>query len=213
MSSAFVIRPMLPSIAERSPASPRNGLWLPLVVWAFIITTVASFRVRHAEDLWADGGIDWQVKYQAASWVALGLLAAWLFLGVRLPADAATAGLFAASTVLGFLVLFHIAFLLGSLAVVTLDIRSFAWSYYSLVALLAGQVVPLWLFPDVLRRVAEVLPFQGIYFTPMSIYIGTLAGEAALRALALQAVWVVALAVVARWAWGRLHRRLVVQGG
>lgn len=154
-----------------------------------------------------------EVLFNLGVLVVPGLLAAWLFLGVQLPPDGATAVLFAVSTVLGFLVLFHIAFLLGSLAVVTIDIRSFAWSFYSLVALLAGQVVPLWLFPDLLRRVAEVLPFQGIYFTPMSIYVGTLAGEAALRALGLQVIWVVALALVARWAWSRLYRRLVVQGG
>jgi ABC-2 type transport system permease protein len=134
-------------------------------------------------------------------------------LGVQLPADWATAGLFVLSVVLGFLVLFHIAFLLGSLSIVTLDIRSFAWAYFSLVGFFAGQMVPLWLFPDFLRRLAEALPFQSIYYIPMSIYVGSLAGASAWRAIGLQAAWAALLIVVARWAWVRVHRRLVVQGG
>jgi ABC-type uncharacterized transport system permease subunit len=142
-----------------------------------------------------------------------GLVAGALFLGVRLPADLGAAGLFALSAALGFLVLFHIAFLMGTLSVVTLDIRSFVWAYYSLIGFFAGQMVPLWLFPQFLRSVAQVLPFQSIYFIPMSIYVGTLAGADALRAIGLQVVWAALLAVFARWAWTRVHRRLVVQGG
>jgi ABC-2 type transport system permease protein len=142
-----------------------------------------------------------------------GFLFAYAFLDLQLPGSLAHALLFAASLGLGYLVLFHCAFLLGSLATVTLDIRSIAWAYYSLVGFFAGQMVPLWLFPDFLRRVAEVLPFQSIYYIPMSIYVGTLAGAEALRALGLQALWALLLVVVSRLAWTQMHKRLVVQGG
>lgn len=142
-----------------------------------------------------------------------GLLAAYFLLGVRLPADLATGLLFVVSVVLGFLVLFNIAFLLGALATVTLDIRSIAWAYYSLLGFFAGQMVPLWLFPEFLRRLAAVLPFQSIYYLPMSIYVGTLQGGDVLRAIGLQGLWAVLLAAAARWTWARVYRRLVVQGG
>ena len=141
------------------------------------------------------------------------LVVAYFFLGVQLPATAATGALFAASLVLGFLVLFHISFLLGSLSMVTLDIRSISWAYYSIVGFFAGQTVPLWLFPDFLRRLAELLPFQSIYYIPMSIYVGTLHGLEAFRALGLQVMWALLLVAASRWAWVRVHRRLVVQGG
>lgn len=154
-----------------------------------------------------------EVLFNLGVLVIPGLVAAYLFLGVRLPTDAAAAGLFVVSVVLGFLVLFHIAFLLGSLSVVTLDIRSFAWAYYSLVGFFAGQFVPLWMFPQLLRRLAEVLPFQSVYYIPMSIYVGTLEGAGALRAIGLQVLWAALLMVLSRWAWMRVHRRLVVQGG
>ena len=132
---------------------------------------------------------------------------------LRLPGDGFTTLLFALSLVLSFFVFFHISFLLGTLTVVTLDIRSISWAYYSLVSFFSGQIVPLWLFPDVLRKVSEALPFQAIYYIPMSIYIKTLSGQDALRALGVQAFWVVVLILFSRWAWGKVHTRLTVQGG
>ena len=132
---------------------------------------------------------------------------------LRLPGDGFTTLLFAISLVLSFFVFFHISFLLGTLTVVTLDIRSISWAYYSLVSFFSGQIVPLWLFPDLLRKVSEALPFQAIYYIPMSIYIKTLSGRDALQALGVQAFWVVVLVLFSRWAWGKVHTRLTVQGG
>jgi hypothetical protein len=56
---------------------------MPLAVCIFVLSTLASFRVRHSEDLFVQGGFDWQVKFQAASWVVLGVLAALLVLTGR----------------------------------------------------------------------------------------------------------------------------------
>ncbi|HRE25155.1 MAG TPA: ABC-2 family transporter protein [Anaerolineales bacterium] len=133
--------------------------------------------------------------------------------GLQLPPDAGAAGLFALSVLLGFLVQFHLGFLLGSVAFATLDIRSIAWAYFAVISFFSGQMVPLWMFPDGLRAVAEILPLQAVYYIPMSIYIGTYSGTAAWSALGFQALWALILAGVARLAWHQVHRRLTVQGG
>lgn len=150
---------------------------------------------------------------------SLGILAVPAFLighylfGLRLPSTLIDGLLFLASLIFSFLVFFHLSFLLGSLTVITLDIRSIAWAYFSLVSFFSGQIVPLWLFPDALRRIAELLPFQAIYFIPMSIYIKTVSGNEALQALRLQAFWTILLVLFSRWAWNKVHARLAVQGG
>ena len=133
--------------------------------------------------------------------------------GLQPPADLNAGVMFAISIALGYLVQFHIGFLLGSIAFATLDIRSISWAYYALIMFFSGQMVPLWMFPEALRVVAEALPFKAVYYVPMSIYIGTFKGDAIWSALAFQAVWAAALALLARLAWSRVHRRLVVQGG
>jgi hypothetical protein len=66
---------------QARPSAAR--FWPTLLVLIFMLTTLASFRVRQSEDLWGRGGFDWQVKYQAASWVALGILAFGLLLSGR----------------------------------------------------------------------------------------------------------------------------------
>ena len=141
------------------------------------------------------------------------LLVAYLFLDVQLPPDLPTALLFVVSLFLGFLLLFHLNFILGSLAIVALDIRHISWAYFSLIRFMGGQIVPLWLFPPVLAAIAAVLPFQGTYFIPISIYIGSLTGADAVRALEFQFVWVVALILIGRFLWSWAYGRLVVQGG
>ena len=141
------------------------------------------------------------------------LLIAYLFLGVQFPPDLSSTLMFIASLVLGFLLLFHLNFLLGSLAIVALDIRHISWAYFSVVRFLGGQIVPLWLFPPVIAAIAGVLPFKGTYFIPISIYIGRLKGAEAIQALEFQVVWLVALVLLSRLLWSWAHRRLVVQGG
>lgn len=133
--------------------------------------------------------------------------------GLQLPHDVSAGLLFAISVLLGFLVIFHLGFLLGSLVMVTLEIRSISWAYYSMINFFAGQIVPLWLFPKFLRDLAEILPFKSAYYIPSSIYIGTFMGESALRAIGFQIAWVVALALISRWIWFRIEKRLIVQGG
>jgi ABC-2 type transport system permease protein len=129
------------------------------------------------------------------------------------PGDATSSLLFAISVVFSFFVIFHISFLLGALTVVTLDIRNIAWAYYSLISFFSGQVVPLWLFPDFLQKISKVLPFQSIYYIPISIYIKTVSGREALQAMGLQVFWAIVLVFVSRWAWSRVNARLTVQGG
>lgn len=138
---------------------------------------------------------------------------AYFVLGAELPPDAGTAVLFVISLVLGYIVLFHLNFLIGSLAIVALDIRHINWAYYSLVRFFGGQMIPLWLFPPALAWLAGALPFQCTYFIPMSIYIGSLAGTEALQAMGLQLAWAAALILISRALWSWAHRRLVVQGG
>ena len=144
---------------------------------------------------------------------SLPIVVGFTLLGVQPPADAATGLMFGVSVALAFLIRFHLGFLLGSLAFITIDIRHISWAYYSLMWFLGGQLVPLWLFPGWLASVAQALPFQGIYFIPLSIYIGRPANLDALGGLGFQLLWVALLWLASRLVWARVQARLVVQGG
>jgi ABC-2 type transport system permease protein len=141
-----------------------------------------------------------------------GLIFAYLFLDFRPPPDARAALAFLSSLALGYLVYFGISFLFGLLSIVTLDIRSYAWAFNSIVRLASGQLVPLWMFPPALAAIATALPFQAVFFVPMSIYVGAYEGSLA-KALLSQAAWAIGLYLAARFLWTRVQRRIVIQGG
>jgi hypothetical protein len=62
---------------------PTTPLAPAMLIWLWLLTTMASFRLRSGAELFDDGGFDTQVKFQIVSWMALGVLAAWLVLSKR----------------------------------------------------------------------------------------------------------------------------------
>jgi ABC-2 type transport system permease protein len=153
-----------------------------------------------------------ELGVQLTTRILPGLVFAVLFLGFRPPPSLQAGLVFVASLALGYLILFCLSFLMGALAVVTLDIRSYAWAYNSLMRFASGQTVPLWMFPPALVAVLGSLPFQAIYYLPMAIYVGAYEGSF-VRALLTQAGWFAGLALLARLFWSRVQRRIAVQGG
>lgn len=78
---------------------------------------------------------------------------------------------------------------------------------------LSGALVPLWLMPDGVRIVFQLLPFQALAFLPASIYSGQVSGREALEPLAIQVLWIGILMMTARWMWKRAQDRIVIHGG
>ncbi len=141
--------------------------------------------------------------------VPLGLLVG----GIKPPESVGAAGLYLVSLSLAYAIVILLGLLLGLLSFWTLETSGFMVIYLFVNQFLAGTMVPLWFFPPVLRTIAEFLPFQSQTFVPVSIYLGSLQGTAMVRALLMQAGWVIGLALVAQVVWRQAMRRVVIQGG
>ncbi len=141
-----------------------------------------------------------------------GLLFAVFFLNFQPPVNLQAGLVFVLSVSLGYLIYFQINLLMGLVSIVTLDIRSYSWVFWSVVRFTSGQLVPLWMFPPALAAIVAALPFKDIYYTPMAIYVGMYEGNFASPLLS-QTAWAVGLFFVTRIAWERVQRRIVVQGG
>lgn len=75
--------------------------------------------------------------------------------------------------------------------------------WLGLFVVLSGYIVPTSLFPEGLAEVARVLPFHAVLGFPVELLVGRLELAGALRGLALQAVWLAAIALVAAALWRR----------
>ncbi len=94
-----------------------------------------------------------------------------------------------------------------------IETRGFRNLYMVLATFLAGLYLPVPLFPDWLRTLANATPFPTMLQTPIDVISGRTAGWAAGSAIAVQACWLVFCLVLGRLMLIRGRRRLEVQGG
>ena len=77
----------------------------------------------------------------------------------------------------------------------------------------AGGYIPLPFFPDPLRKIVELTPFAAMQNMPLRIYSGDIAGLDAIKGVALQLFWFIALLLFGKLLMRNSLKRLVAQGG
>jgi len=136
-----------------------------------------------------------------------------LVLDLVIPSTLLQIGAFLLAVVQAWVILFFCNFLFALISFKTLDLLGFMFTYFALMRFASGQIIPLWMYPDVLQGAIQALPFQSIFYTPMAIYTDVIPAEQYGSVLLVQAAWIVGLFLLSRLIWGRIHRTLVVQGG
>lgn len=129
------------------------------------------------------------------------------------PPAPANFGLYLASVVLALVVTMLIGMHIGLLAFWVVHVNGIGAMIGVARGFLSGALVPLWLMPDALRIVLQILPFQATVFLPVSIYTEQQTGRDVLIPLLQQAGWIVLLTFTANVVWRRAQHKIVVQGG
>jgi ABC-2 type transport system permease protein len=159
--------------------------------------------------------------YQTAGKAAVRLLTTtlplfaltYLLVGIDMPAAPAMWLAFLASLGLSFLIAYYIDYLAALAGFWFTETSGIRFAKWSLTDLLAGVYLPLWVFPGWLQHTALALPFRGINFTPVAIFVGYFAPDRVPLELAFQAAWVIALVLLSRLVYRRAQKTLAVQGG
>lgn len=143
------------------------------------------------------------------------LVAGFLPEGYRLtmPPDMSSFLLFLGSLLLGGLVAVAMIVLIYILTFFTLASNGLRSISVSISDFLSGLIIPLPFFPDNLRRICEALPFAAVVNTPLRIYSGDLAGQAAYTAILLQIFWLAVLILTGSLLMRKALQRVTLQGG
>jgi ABC-2 type transport system permease protein len=142
-----------------------------------------------------------------------------MFLFVRLifrPAlssSAAVWSFFGLSLGLGFLTSFYLDYIVALIGFWTTEVSGFLWVKDSVIAVLGGSYLPLWIYPPIVGRVLAFLPFRGISYTPVAILVGAIPLDQVAGAFAVQIAWLVVLALASRGLHAAAMKRLAIQGG
>lgn len=132
---------------------------------AYSINRPYSYSLFH---LWAFSG---RTLTNLVVNVASSVIAGIIFVGpLALTWHAAVAG--AVLLAMSFVVDFFFAFSIGLLAFWTEDTQAFQWIYFKGQLIFGGLILPLTLFPDYLRRIAEWLPFPAMYYSAARMLVG-----------------------------------------
>ena len=121
---------------------------------------------------------------------------------------------FLLSMLLGTAINFTIDFFVGTICLYSQSIWGINIMKEVIVFFFSGVTVPLAFFPEKLRMVADMLPFQAIYNTPLTILTNnTLSGTDILKMLGYQVLWLAAMLVISKLFWNRSLRAVTVNGG
>ena len=133
--------------------------------------------------------------------------------GMSAPASPACFALFLLTGVLGFLVTVAFFMLVYALTFFTVSPSGLRILVTSVVEFFAGAIIPLPFFPDNVRRVMELLPFAAMQNVTLRIYSGSMAKEEMVRAIGLQAFWLVVLIALGKALCALAMKRMTLQGG
>lgn len=113
---------------------------------------------------------------------------------------------------LGWLIDFCFAALIGLAAFITEDISAFDWIYSKMILLLGGVLIPLDFFPGWLRTVVQNLPFAFVVHGPARFFVEPSLARFALL-LGGQLAWLSILGLITLFVYQRGMARLSINGG
>ena len=130
-----------------------------------------------------------------------------------LPADAATVGWFALSLIFTALLQFFISYTMALLAFWVLEVSTFIFILFAFEYIAGGHMFPLDILPSGVLQALNFTPFPYQLFFPVNIYLGRVSGAELYQGLVIQACWVAASYLVARFVWNRGIRKYSAVGG
>jgi ABC-2 type transport system permease protein len=134
---------------------------------------------------------------------------------------------FILSVVFSFILIYIFEFLIGLTGFYTEQVFGISLLKVSLVNILAGLTVPLDFYPEYLQKILFNLPFQAMYYIPISIYLNLPhktnyiqniliklgINNILLNLIIEQLIWIVCISFVTSIFWKVSKRKLVIQGG
>ncbi len=214
-------------VAGRSPVEMTTYVVVAWVITTFYSTRIDEFigaRIRSG-DIAIDLLRPWSLQAhlylrelgRSAALLAFTTLplALWttLLLPLRLPQRASTWALFAVSLFFAQAISYSLSWLVGLVALRLRNAVGLARLKATLIAIFSGALIPLDLYPEPLRGVVLALPLAGLSHVPAQLFIEGLPAARPWQPLALQVGWALALPLIGAWAFRRVCRTLVVQGG
>lgn len=121
--------------------------------------------------------------------------------------------IFIFSLINGFMIYFLLNFILSLVSFWVVQTGPLEMILSGLIKIFSGVWIPLWFFGETMTYVSSFLPFEGIYFIPLSILIGKMNNNDMIYHLIQQMIWIIILFAIEKIIWRSGINKLVLQGG
>jgi len=128
--------------------------------------------------------------------ITAGIISIFVSDYVSFPQHLSTLIYFIISIILGIILAFEMDFCIGMITFWLTQVRTFKYMLQTMILFFAGAMLPLDLFPPLLIKLAEFLPFRYLVYFPISIYLGRI--ENPLPSFAILIVWIILFLVLSR---------------
>ncbi len=136
-----------------------------------------------------------------------------LFFDITIPFEVSRFLVFFLSCIAGYILVSMTNFIAGLLAFWFIEIFPFMLFKYALFTFFAGGIVPIDFFPDFLKPLVNLLPFQYMLYFPTTILIGKASLSDAQSIIMAQLMWIVIMGLICTFMWNAGKKKLIIQGG
>jgi ABC-2 type transport system permease protein len=140
-------------------------------------------------------------------------LLAIVFMDIQLPSSGMVWGAFVVSLILGYLTAFLIDYILSLFGFWVTNVSGFLFAKWNVIDLLGGVYIPLWFFPPSIKKIVLLLPFRGISYTPIAIFVNYVEINDIINEFSIQIMWVGVLFIISLLVYLALVKKLEIQGG
>ena len=175
--------------------------------------SISSAFLRPLPLFYGDIGCDVATKIVCMPFVAAVVTVLGLLFGVRPRFEPSALPAAVAALLMALAIRFLLAHTLALISFWTQQSDSLLSVNDTFVFLFSGQVAPLALFPSVLQKITAFLPYRYLAAFPVEIFMGTLSKPQAVSGLAVQALWLAALAIICIVVTKRGRKRYTATGG
>lgn len=110
-------------------------------------------------------------------------------------------------------IMFCFEFAIGLCSFYTFSPDGLAFAKTMIFSLLSGGIIPVFLMPEILSQIINYLPFSGMVWIPINIYLGKFEFIEITKYICFQILWATILYFMVKILYKSLIKKVVIQGG
>lgn len=136
-----------------------------------------------------------------------------IFWTISFPTSIGNFILFIVVILLGIPITFFLQMIVGITGFYTNSIWGMQILRKAIISIFAGMIAPITLFPNWFQKLANILPFKELIYTPINIWLGQMSINEIFFVIIKQVIWAIILYIIAKIFFNHAIKKVTINGG